>query len=209
MHLLLTDRLACPRCGSGFGLVLLADRVVERRVLAGSLGCPNCRERYPVEGGFADLRPPPRRPLHDGDLAPPETPDRDESVELAALLGVTRGPGQLVLVGELAAHAAALAAMIEEIEVVGVDPRLSRMEERAGVSRIAAASVLPFHDRTVRGVALPGPVAPDRLAEAVRVLAGGGRIVVRDAEGSVARHLEESGLELVLEEAGNVVAARP
>ena len=60
MHLLLTDRLTCPRCGPEFGLVLLADRLEDRRVLEGALGCPNCRDRYPVRDGFGDLRPPPR-----------------------------------------------------------------------------------------------------------------------------------------------------
>ena len=30
MQLLLTDRLSCPRCGPGFGLILLADRLADR-----------------------------------------------------------------------------------------------------------------------------------------------------------------------------------
>lgn len=56
MHILLTDILACPRCGPEFGLVLLADRVEDRRVLEGRLGCPNCREQYPIAGGGVDAR---------------------------------------------------------------------------------------------------------------------------------------------------------
>ena len=57
MHILVTDRLACSRCGPAFGLVLLADRLENRRVLSGHLGCANCRERYPIIEGFGDLRP--------------------------------------------------------------------------------------------------------------------------------------------------------
>jgi uncharacterized protein YbaR (Trm112 family) len=66
VNLLLTDRLACPRCGPGFGLILLADRLEQRRVHQGTLGCPNCRDSFTVRGGFADLRAPPRGPLPEG-----------------------------------------------------------------------------------------------------------------------------------------------
>ena len=60
MNVALTDHLVCPRCGPPFGLVLLARDVRDRRVREGEFGCPNCRDRFPVEGGFGDLRPPPR-----------------------------------------------------------------------------------------------------------------------------------------------------
>ena len=56
----LVDHLVCPRCGPPFGLVLLAIDVRDRRVHQGEFGCPNCRDRFPVTGGFGDLRPPPR-----------------------------------------------------------------------------------------------------------------------------------------------------
>ena len=56
MHILLTDALTCPRCGPEFGLIVLADRTHERRVQSGSLGCANCREKYPVRHAVADLR---------------------------------------------------------------------------------------------------------------------------------------------------------
>ena len=38
MHILLTDLLFCPRCGPQHGLILLANRLEERRVLDGWLG---------------------------------------------------------------------------------------------------------------------------------------------------------------------------
>lgn len=62
---MLTDRLTCPRCGPTFGLILLAERMVDRRVRDGTLGCPNCRDAFPVVDGFADLRAPPRRPVQE------------------------------------------------------------------------------------------------------------------------------------------------
>src|SRR5512142_2083643 len=71
MDLRLTDLLACPRCGPPHGLVLLADRVEDRRVLEGLLGCPNCGGRYPVRAGLADLRVPGEA----GARAPAATPE--------------------------------------------------------------------------------------------------------------------------------------
>ena len=56
MELSLTDLVTCPRCGPTYGLILIPDEVRERRVVSGLLGCPNCRERYGVEAGVADLR---------------------------------------------------------------------------------------------------------------------------------------------------------
>ena len=67
MNIGLVDHLVCPRCGPPFGLVLLAHEVRDRRVSEGEFGCPNCRDRFPVEGGFADLRPPPRGAGPDGE----------------------------------------------------------------------------------------------------------------------------------------------
>lgn len=62
MNVLLTDHMVCPRCGPPFGLVLVAREVADRRVRRGEFGCANCRDSFPVEDGFADMRPQPRSP---------------------------------------------------------------------------------------------------------------------------------------------------
>ncbi|MBW3533907.1 MAG: hypothetical protein KY453_01605 [Gemmatimonadetes bacterium] len=119
MNVLLTDRLSCPRCGPEFGLILLAERTEKRRVLEGRMGCPNCRDRFPVSRGFGDLRAPPRSalpPVESLDAPPAEATER-----LRALLGVAEGPGNLALVGPVVAHAAGLAQRTPETEVVAVD----------------------------------------------------------------------------------------
>ena len=67
MHIVLTDVLTCPRCGPSFPLILLANRVENRRVLDGVLGCANCREKYPVQDGLGKLRV----PFDDGAGVPP------------------------------------------------------------------------------------------------------------------------------------------
>lgn len=208
MNVLLTDRLTCPRCGPAFGLILLADRVEERRVLEGLLGCPNCREKYPVRGGFGDLRAPPRTPLEHEDAPALDEPDPEGTVRLAALLGVARGPGHVLLVGAPAGHAEALAEMLEEVEVVAVHAGLHGRGEVAAVSRIAARPGLPFYDRMIRGAALDGAAAGAMLDEAVRVVGPGGRVVVREPSPEVRERLAGAGLSPVLDEDGTVVVAR-
>jgi uncharacterized protein YbaR (Trm112 family) len=207
MHLLLTDRLTCPRCGPEFGLILLADRLEERRILEGFLGCPNCRERYPVEGGFGDLRAPPR-----GELPPVpphlSVPDPDDTTRIAALLGVPRGPGHVLLVGGLARHAPSLARAVEDLEVIAVDPDLRAWTEQAGVSRIAVAPGLPFFRGALRGAALDGGCEPAFLREAGRVVAPFARVVVDGARDATAKGLEEMGFEILLVEGSTVVGRK-
>lgn len=208
VHLLLTDRLTCPRCGPRFGLVLLARRVVDRRVLEGTLGCPNCRDGFEVRGGFGDLRAPPRGTLPAGRAGDP-TPATPADVErIAALLGVTEGPGTLALVGEPARLAPALVELVSGVEVAALDADLARWPEVPGVSRLVSRPGLPFYDQTLRGVAVDGTLGPGWLREAARVVARLSRVVVTSAPADGARVLEDVGLKVLAAEAGTIVAAR-
>lgn len=208
MHILLTDLLTCPRCGPDFGLILLGDRIEERRILDGRLGCPNCREQYPVRSGFGDLRAPPRNPLPPV-IEPPEArDDEDEVTRVAALLGVREGPGYLVLVGPAARTAPGLVRMLEKVEVVTVDPDLRAWCESDGVSRVAAGPGLPFHSGRIRGVLLDGEAGAPYLEEAIRVVGPGSRVAVTGARGDARERLEDGGLETVMDDGGVVVAER-
>src|SRR3982751_3538536 len=146
MHILLTDILACPRCGPEFGLVLLADRVEERRVLEGRLGCPNCREQYPVRGGELDARLSAAEPAStDGaagasDDVASTADDPGAAVRLAALLGLAEAKGTVLIAGPGAALAAEGAALVPELEVVALAAEPVGGEEQPGVSRIAAGA---------------------------------------------------------------------
>lgn len=209
MHLLLTDRLTCPRCGPRFGLILLADRMDDRRIVEGKLGCSNCRDAFPVRSGFADLRAPPRGALPEG-RAGRDVPDEDRSVaeRLQALLGVLEGPGTLVLVGAAARHAPALARAIEGVEVVAVDADLAAWPDEPHLSRMVARPGLPFFDRTLRGAVVDGALGARWVAEGARVVAPLSRVVVVDAGDDAERVLEDAGLQVLASEAGTVVAAR-
>jgi len=208
VHLLLTDRLTCPRCGPTFGLILLANRLESRRVLDGVLGCSNCRDSFPIVGGCGDLRAPPRGELGGGLAGPPSEPDADEAERLLALLGVPGGPGTVVLVGEPARLASKVGEALDQAQVVGVDPDLVGWPETPGASRLVAAPGLPFFSSIVRAVALDGRLGPSRTAEAARVVAPGGRVVLVHAPEDAAARLEEHGLRVLAEEAGTVVATR-
>jgi hypothetical protein len=212
VQLLLTDRLACPRCGPSFGLILLADRLEDRRVHDGVLGCPNCRDSFTVRAGFADLRAPPRGPLEGGlagERAGPADPaDEAEADRVVALLGIPRGPGTVALIGGPARHAERLIQAVPELDVVVVDADTASWPEQERVSRIVAWPRLPFFSATLRGVVVDGRLESAVLFEAARVTAPMSRTVVVHAGEGASDVLREAGLDVLAEEAGTVVAAR-
>jgi hypothetical protein len=98
--------------------------------------------------------------------------------------------------------------MIEEIEIVALHPGLRSADEAPGVSRIAAASVLPFRSQTFRGVVLDGDSIRTYLNEGNRTLAIGGRLVVLDPPSGMASEIRELGFELLLEVESALVGVR-
>lgn len=216
MHLVLTDRLTCPRCGPAFGLILLADSMADRRVLEGRLGCPNCRDAYPIVEGFGDLRPPPRTPLPGVEALSPV--DDEEGIDpMRTLLGAGRGAGHTLAVGRAAAWAPSLARGLDEgAEFVAVAAGTRGWSEVAGVSRVVTGAALPFFDRGVRGVLLHGDDLREcdeasgdaLLAEAARVVAAGCRVVVLDPPPGVDVRLRASGLPDALASARLAAAGR-
>ncbi len=205
MHLLLTDRLTCPRCGPAFGLILRTDAMEERRVRTGGLGCANCRELYPIEEGVGDLRPQPRPELPQATLS---EPSEGEATMAHALLGVAEGPGELAVVGEAVRFAPVLAQRIPEIEIVAASVEARGGAPLPGVSRVVVEDRLPFFDRVLRGVLLEGPGAKPLLREAARVLAPRHRVVVLQAPTGSVELLQGAGLTVNLQQDGVVVAGR-
>jgi uncharacterized protein YbaR (Trm112 family) len=205
MYILLTDILTCPRCGPEFGLVLLADRVEERRVLEGRLGCANCREGYRIHDGAADLRTSASYPASAGEAG--TVGDAQEgAVRIAALLGLAEAAGTVLVAGPGAVLAPEVSALVPGVEVVALSPAPLPGPEAPGVSRVAAGPGLPFRGRALRGVAFTGGADAELLAEGVRVLAPGSRVVVERAGADVAERLRRAGAAVLLEEDGVVVA---
>ncbi|HYR10869.1 MAG TPA: Trm112 family protein [Longimicrobium sp.] len=212
MYILLTDALTCPRCGPDFGLLVLADRMEERRVMEGTLGCPNCRTSYPVHAAAADLRVGATGSAEAAESAAsgPSTEDGEAAVRLAALMGLAGASGLAMLAGPGARHAAAVSALVPDLEVVAVtDTPVAPSEREAGVSRLAAGDALPFRGGALRAAALTGGAGDARLREGLRVLAPGARLVVDGADAETAERLRGLGAEVLLEEEGVVVARAP
>jgi uncharacterized protein YbaR (Trm112 family) len=210
MFILLTDVLTCPRCGPEFGLILLADRMGERRVVQGRLGCPNCREGYAIRDGVVHAVPA-------AETAPPvmmegtgsSEGDAEAPVRLAALMGLSGVTGLVLIAGPGGRHGAAVAALVPGVEVVAVDGVAPARGMEAGVSRVVSGPRFPFRDDKMRGAALTGGADDERLREALRVLVPGARLVVDPAPAETGERLRALGAEVLLEEAGVVVARAP
>jgi len=234
VYLLLTDHLRCPRCGPEHGLVLLGERIEARRVLEGVLGCANCRERYPVRGGWADLRGAggrsasaapdreggtalsssreqgggddgPAGAAEDGGLA---ADTRVSVLRLAAQLGVQEGPAFVLVAGVAAEVAAGVAGLVPGLEVVVVGAELAGLAEAPGVSRLAVGHVLPLAAGSMRAVALVGDGGGIALEEAARVVGPYGRLVLRGAGQTALEQLTRMGFEVLAQEGAEVVAVR-
>jgi uncharacterized protein YbaR (Trm112 family) len=200
MLLSLTDQLACPRCGAGYGLVLLADRVEGRRVYDGKLGCARCRQEYPVRAGVADLMV---------DAPTTTTPDVGISADdLGALLGVAEGPALVLLLGAFERVAQQMAELVQDVEFIVGHAGVAPGDERIGVSRLRIGNVVPLRDRAVRGVAVADGAVLALVREAVRVCGLAARVVITNASGEVRTVLPQLGLHVLAEQGATLVAVR-
>lgn len=209
MHIVLTDIVTCPRCGPAFGLIILADRIEDRRVMEGRLGCANCREEYPVSGGVADLRL--QEALDPGETQPAraEAEDAERPFRIAALLGVTdRGPPVLVH-GASAALVSGVQSVVPDAGVVGLSPAPEEGSRGVGMGWLLSGGPLPFRDHSLGGVALLGGGAELPVEDALRCLGRGARIVVDPALPEVVERLIAAGAEILLQQDAVAVAFDP
>jgi len=199
MHLLLTDHLICPRCENESGLILLSERMVDRRVETGAVGCPQCRTQYPIRDGIVDLRtgatPPPSEMI---------ALDAEGAHRLAALIGVTEGPAFVLVVGLSTESAAQLAAVVPGVEIVsaGADDGASV----PGVSRLLFDGRIPIRTAGMNGVAVTVAAEPELHADASRVLDPLGRLVLTAADELAVETLTAAGMRVVAQEGNTAVA---
>ena len=168
MFIELTDHLRCPVEHDEAFLVLLPDRVEDRSVISGTLGCPVCDRRFTLRDGVLDT----------GDAPPtPDQSTRLPAEALAPLVGVNGPGGYLVLVGAPAAGWREVAALVPGVGLVAVNPPAGVADE-PGVS-VIRSSRLPIKTHSMRGVVLGAPFGDDErwVREAARALLPGLRVV--------------------------------
>jgi uncharacterized protein YbaR (Trm112 family) len=214
----LLDALRCPAPHAEEWLVAMVHQADGPRLIEADLACPACGAAFGVQAAVAWFRASsvedtavataPRAALGADPAAAWET-DGQDADRLAALLGVAEGPWPVVLVGARAAAGAALAALVSPPQwwinpapvALGNAPHPTWL---AGV--LHSGPRWPLAARQAAAVALDAAHAtPAQLAQAVRVLRPGGRLVAPAwaplPEG--VRELARDATEWVAEAAGS------
>ena len=168
MYIELTDHLRCPENHEERFLVLLPDRVEDRSVRAGRLGCPVCGRTFTLLDGVLDVGGAPD--LSEQDAGP--GPDA-----VTALVGLGGPGGYLVVVGGPGRDWRELAERNRGVGIVLVNPP-AEVRDEPGVS-VLRGGVLPLKSRTMRGAVLGGGYGGDAgwIGEAARVVLPGLRVV--------------------------------
>jgi hypothetical protein len=152
MFIEIVDAFRCTRPHELTWLVASADRLEDRDIITGELGCPVCGARYPIVAGVADFRDAAAR-----DPAPAPAPAAadlsERALRAAALLGLTEPGGLAVLAGAWGSAAHEVAALVDRVHVLAIDPP-SAVSSGFGVSVARAGAVLPLRPESVRAVAL-------------------------------------------------------
>lgn len=209
MNFELTDLLTCPACGPDHGLILLVESVNDRRVSEGWLGCPNCRTNYRVERGVADLRRP-EAPEAEGVDAGRAEPFRQAELPLkiAALSGLTEGPGRVLVGPRLSGVAEELAELLPGIEIVAVSREPVTSGERSEVSYLISETGFPLTRYGIQAVALATGDDPESVAGAATLIRVGGRLILFEASERDVAAVQEAGLSIVASQQDTLVAER-
>jgi uncharacterized protein YbaR (Trm112 family) len=207
----LTELLSCPLCGPEHGLVLIVEEIEDRRVDVGRLGCPNCKREYPVARGLADLRLQAGPSLSEEDqTAGPESPLQDEELALkvAALSGLTEGPGYLLVAERLAIAAEELAELLPGFEIIAFRASPAAADETAGVSHVVSDVRFPLMRYRLRAVAIAPAGDPEMVTAAADLVALGGRLILLDASDEDLAAVEATGLSVLARQERMAVARR-
>ncbi len=181
MHVDLVEALRCPRPHDDGWLVVSADEIVDRRIVHGLIGCPQCGTDWPVVHGEVRFGGPAgsaddANDVADADAVPATTNADDGTavLRLAALLDLRDAQGAVLLAGELARMADALTALTGVLVIAVNAPR----GVAARHSRLRVAGAFPLGVGTLRGAALDTAHAGPRwMTGAVQAVRREGRIV--------------------------------
>ncbi len=183
MHVDLVESLRCPNAHEDGWLVASADKVVQRRIMRGVIGCPQCGAEWSLTDGVLVFDAPTSLELVQ--IQPPAEPAG--ALRLAALLDLRDSRGAVVMVGESARFCDGVATL-SGVLILAVN---APADSAVAHSRLYAAHRLPLGVGTVRGVVLDmAHSGPAWVASAVRALERGGRLVA-PAAAAVPPEVEE------------------
>lgn len=170
MFIELVDMLRCPNRHEETWLVLAADRMHDRDVMSGTLGCPICHAEFPIVDGVAHFGEAP--------AARAEEPNEAEAVRLAALLDLTDARGYAILVGATG-NQAPLMRELTDTQLLLVDPAAGLEMGRglSGLTTSVSARAFPIAAGSARAIALDDTATGEALLAAVDVLVSGGRLL--------------------------------
>jgi uncharacterized protein YbaR (Trm112 family) len=176
MFIELTDHLRCPSDHDESLLVLLPDRIEERSVLSGQLGCPVCGRTFVLKDGILDVG----NGVESQESrveSPAETASALEPDAITALVGLHGPGGYVVLVGSAASRWKEVAELNPGVAMVAINPDPSVLDAQ-GISVLRGGRI-PLKSRSMRGAVLGRPYADDPywVDEAARVVLPGLRIV--------------------------------
>jgi uncharacterized protein YbaR (Trm112 family) len=189
MHIELTEMLRCPEPHREEFLVLSTSEMNGRMVWIGLVGCPVCHRNFEIIDGVVDfsevvtgerqLRAVRRTPA-------PESPVLLDPQSLQALLELSGPGGYIVLVGSAARLAEGLAGLMGGVHFVGINAPPD-VEELPVLTLLQTDRVIPLRQAMARGVVVGAELARTPwVAEGVRVLLSGRRLVIEDEQAAPA-----------------------
>lgn len=209
MYVDLIDRLRCPNVHADTWLVAAATRTAHRRLIEATLGCHECGAEFEVREGelwFGARAESASMPV-----------SADETMRAAALLRLEER-GLYVLEGGWGSLAAAL-QQVQDVDIILADPppvvsaRAAADMSGDGVDAIGKCTLRGVGDRwpiagaSLHGIAIERATSA-RLADALRILRAGGRLVA-PASAAVpagAHELARDERHWVAEKVGDVIS---
>jgi uncharacterized protein YbaR (Trm112 family) len=163
----LIESLRCPRAHDDSQLVLAARKSEDRHIIDGVLGCPVCSAEYTIAGGITTFELPARP-------TPPQKPDTEQGLRIAAFLELTDAKGFAILFGSWGAQSDPV-QRVAETPLLLVNPPTTFGGEPAGV--ILCGDSLPLAPSSARAAALDGAMSPAQVNAVVAAVRAGGRLM--------------------------------
>jgi hypothetical protein len=203
MFIELVDILRCVRPHDDIALVAAIDRMHDRDIVVGTLGCPICHAEYAVRDGAVYFN------AGAGATTTVAPPSETEALRLAATLALTDPRTIAVLHGAWGAQASLVGGLSPARLIALNPPRTVRADD--GVS-VVYSDVAPLATASVHAAAVDHAASAPLVDSLVRGLRPGGRML-----GAVAIELPAGVRELARDDeiwvgerdAGGLVAITP